>query len=462
MAVALAVMFCACGRDKSSGVYNVMDYGAVSDTTRLSAAAFQKAIDACAAAGGGEVIVPPGDYLVANIAMKSNVHLRLQAGSTLYASRDTSHYADIPTGAADMQACQVVILARDANDIAISGPGRIHCRAVRQMYQREPKDTTVENTDFITGREIYNAARYGADYLTKYRKVLPCPSAIDLGGCSGVRITDLGVEESSGWGVHIQQCDDVAVRGVNIKSSGINGVNSDGLDIDGCSRVVISDCIIDTGDDALCLKTTKSDGEPKPCRDIAISNCVLRSSSAALKIGTESHADFERIAVTNCIINGANRGINIILRDGGDVRNVAFSDMVISTVRHAPFWWGNGDPVFFITQKRGDAKCGVIENVTMRNIIADGESGVRIENFDSKITNVRISDFQLTMHPEDGSVDKRARDAFLFKGVDGLWLSACSVVWDGYQPEWGKAYAFDDVTDLHQWQCTGADAPKRP
>ena len=87
---------------------------------------------------------------------------------------------------------------------------------------------------------------------------------------------------------------------------------------------------------------------------------------------------------------------------------------------------------------------------------------MRIENFDSKITNVRISDFQLTMHPEDGSVDKRARDAFLFKGVDGLWLSACSVVWDGYQPEWGKAYAFDDVTDLHQWQCTGADAPKRP
>lgn len=456
----IAIMACACGGNHAPGTYFVTDFGAVADTMHLSSQAFQKAIDACADAGGGDVIVPPGDYLVANIMLKSRVHLRLQTGATLYASRDTADYADVPTGAADMESCQVVIMARDARDIAISGPGRIHCRAAREQYRREPKDTTVENTDFITGREIINAARYGADYRTKYRKVPPCPSAIDLGDCTGVRITDLCVEESSSWGVHLQRCADVSLRGLSIKSSGECGVNSDGLDIDGCQRVTVSDCIIDTGDDALCMKTTECEGKSSPCRDIVITNCVLRSSSAALKIGTESHADFERIAVSNCVINGANRGINIILRDGGNARNIVFSDMVINTVRHAPFWWGNGDPVFFITQRRGNAQCGAIENVTLRNIIADGQSGVRVENFDSRIANIRFDSFQLTMHPEDGSVDKRARDAFLFKGVDGLWLTSCSVIWDGYQPEWRQPFAFDQVTDLHQWQCTAPAAPK--
>lgn len=106
-------------------------------------------------------------------------------------------------------------------------------------------------------------------------------------------------------------------RGIYITSNRHNGVNSDGLDIDGCSHVMVSDCRIDTGDDALCLKTTRTNGQAQPCRYITVTNCILTSSSAALKIGTESHADFEHITVTNCVVDGANRGLNIIVRDGG-------------------------------------------------------------------------------------------------------------------------------------------------
>ena len=118
-----------------------------------------------------------------------------------------------------------------------------------------------------------------------------------------MHIKDVEVIESSFWAVHLQWCDRVYVDGIHIQSSSVDGVNSDGLDIDGCSNVMISNCVINTGDDALCLKTTRQNNETRPCRWITVNNCILTSSSAALKIGTESHADFENIAVSNCIIN---------------------------------------------------------------------------------------------------------------------------------------------------------------
>ncbi len=444
----------------SPTVYNVLDYGAVGDTTTLSTKAIQRAIDDCHGNGGGTVWVPAGNYLSTAIVLKDNVTFHLDAGATIFASRRLSDYEGhkIPMGATDMQAVEVLLMARDAENISVTGTGALHCQAVRESYQRKPVTAV---TDSVTGREVFNAAKYGADYLTKFRKVPPCPGAINFTGCTNVHISGIQVIESSGWSVHLQWCDRVYVDGIHIRSSGENGVNSDGLDIDGCSNVMISDCVINTGDDALCLKTTKLHGESRPCQWITINNCILTSSSAALKLGTESHDDFENITVSNCVINNANRGLNMIIRDGGSVRNVSFSNIIINTVRKATFWWGNGDPLWFTVQKRkGAAKAGSIENVTIHNIIARGQSGVRMEAFDGPIENIRIRDFQLFMEPEP-VVDKRARNGFLFHGVDGLSMIDCQVGWNKEQPqeEWESAYYFEDVTGLEMVRVKGEAAP---
>ena len=97
----------------------------------------------------------------------------------------------------------------------------------------------------------------------KYRKVPPCPGAINFTDCTNVHIKDVEVIESSFWAVHLQWCDRVYVDGIHIQSSSVDGVNSDGLDIDGCSNVMISNCVINTGDDALCLKTTRQNNETR-------------------------------------------------------------------------------------------------------------------------------------------------------------------------------------------------------
>lgn len=444
----------------SAGIYNITDYGAVSDTTRLSSPAIQQAIDECAARGGGTVWVPAGDYLCTSIFLKDNVTLHLDAGSTLYASRRASDYANLhqQVGAADHSEAEILVGAVNARNISITGKGRLHCRAERIAYRREPQ---TEVTDSVTGREIANAIHYGADYRSKFRKVPPCPGAINFTGCTNVHIDGIEVIESSFWSVHLQWCKQVFINGIHIQSNEDNGVNADGLDIDGCSNVMISNCFIDTGDDALCLKTTRQNGITHPCRAISITNCVLRSSSAALKFGTESHANFENITVSNCVIEEANRGLNMIIRDGGTVRNVTFTNLVIHTVRKATFWWGNGDPLWFTIQKRGDIpSAGSIENVTLCNIIAHGQSGVRMEGFDGQLKNIRLRDFQLFMHPEE-AVDKRARNGYLFHGIKGLSLTDCSMEWDTCAPqqEWESAFLFRQVEEIELTRVKGSRAP---
>lgn len=445
---------------ENRSVYNVKDYGAIPDTTVLSSIAIQKAIDDCAIHGGGVVWVPNGNYLITSLMMKSNVNLHLDGGAVLYASRNVEDYKNhkVSVGASDESFIEVLLFALNANNISVTGTGKLHCQAVRESFRREPQWAV---TDSITGREIDNAIKYGADYRTKYRKVPPCPGAINFTNCTNVHIRDIEVIESSFWSVHLQWCNRVFVDGIHIQSNSDNGVNSDGLDIDGCSNVMVSNCKINTGDDALCLKTTRQGGKTMPCREITVTNCILTSSSAALKLGTESHADFENITVSNCIINDANRGLNMIIRDGGNVRNVVFSNLIMNTIRKATFWWGNGDAIWLTTQKRGDIpSSGKIENVTFNHIIAHGQSGVRLEGFDTSMHNIRFNDFQLFMEPENAK-DKRARNGFLFYGVNKLSMTDCEVIWNKENPEkaWESAFYFENVDDLNLVRISGEQAP---
>lgn len=456
--VLLIIIFCF--TEIHASTYNVADFGATNDSTRLSTDSFQKAIDACHQAGGGTVIVPPGIYTISTIVLKDNVNLHLESGSVIYASRSTKDYEGLEfyAGATDIPGALAVIKAVNASGISISGTGTINCRAEREMFRREPQ-TVLD--DSITGREIANAIKYGVDYQSKYRKVAPWPGAICFIGCENVNLRDFSVIESSGWGVHIQWCENVVIDGLSVRSSEINGVNSDGIDIDGSCNVRIANCSVDTGDDALCIKTTKGNGTPHPCKWLTITNCVLRSSSAALKIGTESYYDFSDIAISNCVINGANRGINIIVRDGATVEKIVISNMIVNTERKATFWWGNGDPLWFIVYKRGDRTSGgVIKDVMLSNILANGQSGVRIENIDGTIENITLRDFKLQMEPE-AAFDKRSRDGFMFDRVRNLCLYNCDVKWDTAFPEstWRNAFRFQSVDGLRIRDITAPQAP---
>jgi hypothetical protein len=248
----------------------------------------------------------------------------------------------------------------------------------------------------------------------------------------------------------------------------VKGVNSDGIDIDGCKDVMISDCHISTGDDAICLKSTNRDGKYTNCENITVTNCTLTSTSAALKIGTETFGDFRNIVFSNCVISNTNRGIGIFVRDGGTVSDVIFSNITMRTDRKHFNWWGDGDAIHFVLLKRTpQSKLGTIRNILVENVVAHGQGTSLVSGHPEKeLENITLSNVQLFMHPES-LPDKRATHALAVSRVKSLQLRDVSVRWDTLSPEpaWGSALRITDVAELTIDHFTGrqglikSDAP---
>ncbi len=419
-------------------VFNIKDFGAVANKTDLATKAIQTAIDRCFEAGGGTVYVPPGDYLSGTIVLKDNTTLYLEAGATLYASRDTSDLFDKPRY---FNGTSVFIYAEDAKNISIRGKGTLHGQAER-VYE------DLRKVDKFIADITENARRSGVE-MKQYYWVPPPTFLVLFSDCIGVTVEDVSMLESTYWTFHLNRCERVSVRGIYIYSDLESGVNADGIDITSCKDVTISDCVIITGDDGICLKTKHGDG--KPCENVTVTNCIVSSSSTALKLGTESYGDFRNIVFNNCVVRDSNRGLSIVVRDGARVSDVIFSNITIECTRRHFNWWGSADPIWMIiTKRRPKSKIGFVENVLFENIIARGQGTSRIESTGGKqYRNIQLKNVQLHMDPES-KPDKRADHAFYADNVDGLILDGINVSWNNAETEkkWASAVYVTQSNDV--------------
>ncbi|MEM6342915.1 MAG: glycosyl hydrolase family 28 protein [Bacteroidota bacterium] len=426
--------------------YNVKEYGASGNKADKVTTQLQSAIDAAHEAGGGTVYFPPGDYLSGSLILKSNVTLELEGGATLWASQDPKDYPFLTTA---NRPC--LVYADSAYNIGIKGKGRIHGQARRTYEDLKKVDRFI--------REITENAEAAGVEMKMYYKVEPLVRMITLENCVDVTLEDIDLIESCSWTVSFKWCERVYVRGIYLYASLDAGVNADGLDIDGCKDVTVSDCIITCGDDAIVLKSTLANNKKyQDCVNVTVTNCVLTSTSTGLKIGTESNGDFRHIVFNNCVVRNSNRGLSIVVRDGATVENVIFSNITIETNRKHFNWWGNGDPIWLVLKKRSpNARLGVIRNVLFENIIAHGQGTSKIEGYapDSlhaegrRLENIQLRNVQLFMYAEDYR-DKRATHGFEAHHVDGLTVENLEVNWneERTEPKWGSAAYFYDVNNL--------------
>jgi len=453
LAAVVVTCFTSCGpaerlgratRAGNAPWFNVRDYGASGDRKDLATASIQKAIDACGAAGGGSVYFPPGGYTTATIELKSNVTLHVEAGATIYASQNEADYTPVKVYEHARQKHEVLIYAKGCTNIGIRGRGTIDGQARHVLREPDFLDSFIES-------EIANARRAGVS-MKRYFREPPHVFLVFMVECDGVTIRDVTMTRSPLWTVHAQWCSNVFVRGVRIYSQLDRGVNADGIDIDGCRNVLISDCIIETADDAICLKTTLTGGRTQPCENVAVTNCCLISSSTALKLGTESHADFRNVVFSNCVIRNSNRGMSIVIRDGGTARDVLFANITFEGKRRDYYWWGDGDAIYLTLLKRtAGSKLGMIRDVRFSNITARCQGTSRILGFPGgrRLRNIRLANVQLVLEAED-KPDKRATGALLVRGVDGLQIDALDVDWDTGRTEkkWQSALRLDNVSDF--------------
>ncbi|WP_321473990.1 glycoside hydrolase family 28 protein [uncultured Paludibaculum sp.] len=373
--------------------FDVTAFGATGNGQTKDTAAVQKAIDACTEARGGVAYLPPGDYLCGTLVLKSHVTLFLEAGATIWGSKDLADYPPQPGPSAKGDANQKhLIFARGAEHVTIAGHGRLDGNG-EAFWQKDP------NGEPIGGKSY--AGRLGwADVLHHWWKPLDRPSPmVELVDCRHVRIEDVRIENSPGWTVRPHACDHVVIRGVTIVNP-YHGPNTDGIDPTCCSNVLISDCYIYTGDDAICLKSEPVYGIMRPSRNITVTNCVLSTTCNAFKIGTATRGDFENITFSNSVIwndeveprQRALSGFALESVDGGRTANITISNIVMQNVR---------SPIMLRLGARGagqtEKKAGSLRDVQIENVVATGSA---ITNCitglpDANVENVRLNNIRI-------------------------------------------------------------------
>ncbi len=342
------------------GSVNIIDHGAKGDGEFLNTKAIQAAIDQCHEKGGGTVYVPAGTYRTGTIILKSHVSLFLEAGTVILGSTDLKDYPEIYPAFRSYTDVNYVdkslIYAEKAENISICGRGTI--------------DGQGESTVFdLPGRENYKKRPY----------------LVRMVECHNVLITGISLINSPMWVQHYLACEDLVIEGIKVKS--LVNHNNDGIDIDCCSRVRISNCDINSGDDAIVLKATA----PRDCERITISNCILRSRCNAIKLGTESTGGFKDILVNNCVIYDTRlAALALEMVDGGTADRIQISNISANGAggaifirlgnrarHHLDLGSGGGKKYYFgENEKLDEVGMGEMKNISISNFICTGADSV--------------------------------------------------------------------------------------
>ena len=286
-------------------VYDIRDFGAVGDSTTLNTTPIQSAIDRAFENGGGVVVVKKGVYLTGTIFIKDNVTLRVEAGARIKGSPDIKDYTEMTWGHNKDRQPYHLVMAKNANNVTIEGAGVIDGNGPAFWQDYDP----TKDPQWILAKDL---------------KVSPM---MEIEGCRNVLIKDITLTTGGGWTLHLYNSDHVQVDRIKILNN-LFAPNGDGIDITGCSDVTVSNCIIKTCDDAICLKTT---GDSRECKRVAVANNIIECSCAALKIGNESFRDISQVTFTNNIVYGSSRGFAVYAEGGGTIEDVTVSNLVVDT-----------------------------------------------------------------------------------------------------------------------------------
>ena len=340
----------------NSNDVTITDFGARTDLPN-NAEAIQKAIDHCAANGGGIVRIPQGTFNSGTIILKDRIHLWLHPNAELKGIPDLTVYYR-----------RGLVLAVKAKDISIIGSGTLNGNG--------------SHPDLQFGN---NSGR--------------CPHLVELLECTNVLIQDVKLYNSASWTLRLHLCDGVRVHNIILTCN--DNWNCDGVDINS-KNVILSNSVIDCDDDAICLK---SDSADFIVENVTVTNCIVASSCNAIKLGTQSRGGFRNVSISNCVVrkvsgthmqNWSTRisrltaevtvisGIALEVVDGGFMDRVVISNISMQDVQ-TPLFIRLGN-----RRGRGTLKNVIISGITARNesLITSSITGIP----SSYVENVTIRD----------------------------------------------------------------------
>jgi len=279
-----------------NAIFNFTNYGAIGDGKTLNTAAMQKAIDTAAAAGGGTVLVPAGQFLTGPFTLASSINLHLAKDAVILIRDDLTNYPVANGRYKDS------ITASNAHDLEISGEGTIDGQ----------------------GNAWWTAFR--ADKSMTHR-----PYMIKLWNCTRVRVRGVTLSNSPMFHLVPQNCTDVTIEGITIKSPA-DAPNTDGIDPSGWN-FLITDCTVDTGDDNIVIKPTS--GRTPGDKNFTIKHCTFLRGHG-MSIGSGSSGGVEEVTVSDCTFNGTDSGIRIKTGRGigGLLQNITYENLSMTAVKN--------------------------------------------------------------------------------------------------------------------------------
>lgn len=377
----------------------ITDYGALADGKADASDAIRKAIAACTSAGGGRVVVPAGEYLTGPVHLKSNMELHLEGGATLKFKTDPAAYLPAVLTRFEGMECynySPLIYAYGEENIAITGDGVLDGQASNDNWwlwkgkrstgpgspnQKEARtrlaDMVAENIP-VKDRQFGEGDFLRSSFIQPYR-------------CKNVLIEDVRIRRSPMWEIHPVLCENVTVRGVNIVT---HGPNNDGCNPESCKDVLIENCLFDTGDDCIAIKSGRNNDGRRvgvPSENIIVRGCSMKDGHGGVVMGSEISGGVRNVFVEDCVMDSPNLDRALRFKSnavrGGVIENVFMRNVTIGQVADAVLRVN-----FLYEEGTNGAHLPVVRNVVMENITVSHTPRVlRVVGFpNATIDNIRI------------------------------------------------------------------------
>lgn len=344
---------------------SITDFGAVSDAVTLNTEAFEKTIAHLSQRGGGVVEVPAGVWYTGPIVLRDNIELNLAQGSVIVFSGNSKDYPLINTvfEGLDTRRCQSPVSAEGAKNIAITGQGIIDGSGDSWRAVKRDKMTASQWNKLLSrGGVLSDDGRiwYPSEGFKKGTAISPMnvpvglttdeqweeirdflrPVMISLRNCENVLLEGVTFQNSPSWNIHPFMCTNLRVHGITVRNPWYSQ-NGDGIDIESCTNVVLTDSSFDAGDDGICIKSGKDeDGRRRgaPCQNIIVDNCTVFHGHGGFVVGSEMSGGVKNVSVTNCRFSGTDVGLRFksTRGRGGVVENIHISDIAMNDIANEP------------------------------------------------------------------------------------------------------------------------------
>ena len=340
---------------------SVADYGAKGDGLALDTEAFAAAIDALAAQGGGRVEVPDGIFLTGPIVLKDNIELHLADNAMILFSGDQSLYplTEIIFEGLNTWRCQSPISARGVKNVAITGGGVIDgggdaWRMVKRGKLTEgewkkvlsrggflsedgnswyPTESYVRGVKAATDQNVAeNATRADFEQMHDFLR----PVMVAIHNCENVLLEGVTFQNSPCWTIHPAICTNLIVDGITVRCPDY-AQNGDGIDIESCKNVLLTNSSFDAGDDAICIKSGKNeDGRKRgiPCENVVVDNCIVFHGHGGFVVGSEMSGGVKNVSVRNCTFSGTDVGLRFksTRGRGGVVEHIYIENITMNNI----------------------------------------------------------------------------------------------------------------------------------